>query len=230
MLLGGQRADRSPRGTAAGRSRAVRPLASAAPRASFPGPPSPAPARRAASTARPHATGLPAPSLRPSWGGGRGRGRGAAPWGGVPHEDVGDLAADQVDQQQVAQRLLGRAELGVGRDLDDERLRVIAPRRQAKSSPSGSLVGRTSSAGAARQRTRSVTPPRRRMASPWCSMSHLALLSLSLAGSGMVHRALESRTVRPTRWRRLRHRAGHAPHHTPCRFGPERKIVAGPAR
>ena len=146
------------------------------------------------------------------------------------HEDIGDLAANEVDQQQVPQCLLGRAELGVGRDLDDERLRVIAPARQAKSSPSGSLVGRTSSAAAACQRTRSVTPPRRRMASPWCSMSHLAILSLSLAGSGMVHRAAESRTVRPARRRRLRHRAGDAPHHTPCRFGPERKVVAGPAR
>src|SRR5271165_4054493 len=61
-------------------------------------------------------------------------------------------------------------------------------------------------------------------------MSHLALLSLSLAGSGMVHRVAESRTVRPARRRRLRHRAGDAPHHTPCRFGPERKVVAGPAR
>ena len=68
------------------------------------------------------------------------------------------------------------------------------------------------------------------MASPWCSMSHLALLSSSLAGSGMVHRAAESRTVRPTRRRWLRRRAGDAPHHTPCRFGPEteRSLPAQP--
>ncbi len=41
------------------------------------------------------------------------------------HEDVGDLPADQVDQQ-VAHGLLDGALIGIGRDLDHMRLGAIA--------------------------------------------------------------------------------------------------------
>ena len=56
-------------------------------------------------------------------------------------QDVGDLVADEIDQQQVAQRLFVNTLLGVGRDLGNVWLGVIAPARQAKSRPSGSLAG-----------------------------------------------------------------------------------------
>jgi hypothetical protein len=44
---------------------------------------------------------------------------------GAEHQDqdARDLAADEVDQQQVVQCLLGGAELGVGRDLEEAHLR-----------------------------------------------------------------------------------------------------------
>ena len=113
-------------------------------------------------------------------------------------EDVGDLAANEVDQQQVAQRLLGRAELGVGRDLDDERLRVIAPGAPGEEQSVRELGGQdqfsrrrlpTDQVGDATEAKDGVAVV---LDEP------LALPSLSLAGSGMVHlRAPESRTVRP---------------------------------
>ena len=43
-------------------------------------------------------------------------------------QDVEDLVADEIDQQQVAQRLFGGTLLGVGRDLGNVWLGVIAPR------------------------------------------------------------------------------------------------------
>ena len=228
MLLG-RRAGRSPRGTAAARSRAVRPPASAAPRASSPDPPSPAPARRAASTTRPPATNPPAPSRRPSPGGGHDGGHEAGPSGGAPR------------------RGRWRPRRGRGRPAASP----AAPARPRGARGRSRSRRRTAQSDRARRARRSAV----RQGAWWAGPVQpgrlptvqvgdatkakdgvavvldepLGVLSLSLAGSGMVHRAPESRTVRPTRWRRLRHRAGHPPHHTPCRFGPERKVVAGPA-
>jgi hypothetical protein len=57
------------------------------------------------------------------------------------HQDVGDFVADEIDQQQVAQRLLGGTSLGVGRDLDDVRLRTLAAGAPGEDQAVGELGG-----------------------------------------------------------------------------------------
>ena len=62
-------------------------------------------------------------------------------WAEYQDQDVGDLIADEVDQQQVAQRLLGGAEFGIGRNLDHVRFGAIAPGAPGEQEPVGELGG-----------------------------------------------------------------------------------------